>query len=283
MFSFTQGRPIAKIVGGEYNDELIHIKTESEEKEHNCYCCGKCSKKCFKKPCCKKCCLANDSCSSEEEEDLGTEFEIDDGKLEPVPNIDTREIFYVAGPSGSGKSTLISKYAENYKKLFPDKDIIIFSRKPTDPVLDRLRPSRFIIDETIVTNPIDITKDLTGGALVVFDDCNTFQDKKIKDAVSKLMNDILEIGRSYNVYCAISSHLINPNERKDARTIMNESHSITIFPKSGNQYAMNYALKNYCGFDKKAIAKILKVPSRWVTIHKSYPQIILHERGCYIP
>ena len=313
MLSFSNGRPIAKIRGGEYNNKVLYIDTKNQQKEvkpkknkkysesesssesesvSNEDCgCSKCdSRKCIKKPCCKYCPYIEDSESesysnSESEsqsEDISNELIIDDGKLVPIPNIETREVVYIAGPSGSGKSTYASLYLENYKKLFPDNDIIIFSRKSKDPVLDRLKPSRFVIDESILTDPIDITQDLTEGACVLFDDTNTFQDDRIKKAVSKLMNDILEVGRSLNVYCVVTSHLVNPNERKDARTIWNEAHTVTIFPKAGNRYAMKYALKNYCGFDDSEANEILKLPSRWVTIGKQYPIYVMHENGAYI-
>ena len=254
----------------------------SSESEEECTCHNCNSKKCIKRPCCDYCpYLENSEDSSTESEEIMNEIDVSDGRIVPIPDIDTRQVVYIAGPSGSGKSTYAALYLENYKKLFPDNDIIIFSRKQRDPVLDKLRPSRFIIDETIVTNPIDIIHDLKKGACVLFDDTNTFQDDKIKKAVSKLMNDILEVGRSLNIYCVVTSHLINPNEKKDARTIWNEAHTITLFPSSGNRHAMTYALKNYCGFDKKDIDQILNVPSRWVTIGKQFPLYVMHEHGAW--
>lgn len=281
MLSFTSGRPIAKIEGGELDKEIIHIKTDDEDKKEDgydseCGCCKRCNpKRCKRKPCCKGCGMYD----NEDDLDAGTKFDLPSGKFVPVPNIDTREVTYIAGPSGSGKSTLAAKYIETYKKLFPQNPVIIFSRKDSDPVLDKLKPLRFIIDESIVTEPIDIIKELPGGGCILFDDCNTFQDDKIKKAVAKLMHDILEIGRSMGIYCIVTSHLINPNERKDSRTIWNEAHTITIFPKSGNRHGMVYALKNYCGFDNKQINKILSLPSRWVLIGKQFPNYVLHEKG----
>jgi hypothetical protein len=278
MLSFEKGRPIAKIVGGDDNGELLHISDEADT--NKCCDCKKCSNKCYIKPCCKKCCMAEDEL---EDESLGTDFELENGVMIPVPNIDTRDVLYVAGPAGSGKSTFAAKYAEMFQKLYPQKEIIVFSRKPSDPVLDKLRPSRFIIDESIVENPIDFTKELTESCLVIFDDCNTFPNDKVKKAVSKLMMDLMEVGRSFGIYMVITSHLLNPNERKDSRTIWNEATAVCIFPKSGNKYGMQYALKNYCGFDTKTIKEILEIPSRWVMIAKTCPQYILYETGCFIP
>lgn len=278
MLSFNNGRPIAKIIGGENNGRLINILSDEQNNKHiKCCKCRDCSEDCYDEPCCRKCRVGY-----EDEDDLGSEFEIDDGKLIPVPNIDTRQILFISGPSGSGKSTLASKWLEMYKKIFPNKEILLFSRKPSDPVLDRLKVSRFIIDESIIEHPIDFTKDLKDFGCVVFDDCNTFQNDGVKKAVSKLMHDILEVGRSFGIYCVITSHLLSPNEKKDSRTIWNEAQEICIFPKSGSRHSMEYALKNYCGFDKKTINEILSLPSRWVIIGKSYPQYVLYENGCFM-
>lgn len=278
MLSLDNGRPVSKIEGGKLDKKIIYI-TE-EEGEGGCMggyaCCEKCDcKKCIKRPCCKHC----EVYFGKGSDNLERKIILKKGKMIPLPNIDTREVVYIAGPSGSGKSTYAANYIKIYKKIFPKNPIIIFSRKDSDPVLDELKPSRFIIDESIVDEPIDIIKELDHGACILFDDCNTFQDEKIKKAVAKLMHDILEIGRSANIYCVVTSHLINPNERKDARTIWNEAHTVTIFPKSGNRHGMTYALKNYCGFDNKQINEILSLPSRWVTIGKQYPLYVLHERG----
>jgi hypothetical protein len=287
MLSFSKGRPIARIEGGVLDGELLQIDDGS--KSYNvkecvgCGCdCDDCnSQDCNEdEACCDYCKFLNiEEDEFEEEPEIGKELELPNGEIIPVPNIDTREVVFIGGPSGSGKSTMAAKYIEGYKQAFPGKPVIVFSRKPEDNVLDRLKPLRFIIDETIVTEPVDIIKDLKGGACILFDDCNTIQDDKVKHAVSKLMNDVLEIGRSDNIYCIVTSHLLNPNEKKDSRTIWNEAHTITIFPKSGNRHAMVYSLEKYCGIDKKAINAILDLPSRWVMIGKQYPMYILHEKG----
>lgn len=263
MLSFDKGRPIAKIKGGPYKNKIIYIDNEesdsesSESSDYGDYFGEKLKKN-----------------------NLKNEIHIKKGHMLPIPNIDTREVCYIAGPSGAGKSTWASNYIEIFKKIFPKKKIILFSRKPKDHVLDKLKPLRFIIDESLISDPIDIISELKGeGALIIFDDTNTIQDEKIKKAVSNIMNDILEVGRSSGIYCIVTSHLLNPTERKDSRTIWNEAHSIVIFPKSGNRHAMNYSLKNYCGFDNKLINKLLNLKSRWIMIYKQYPNYVIYDKG----
>lgn len=207
------------------------------------------------------------------------------GKIVPLPDVDKREVVYIAGPSGSGKSTYAATYIKNYLTLFPDKDFFIFSRTNADddPAFSKLTYSQVTIDNNLVENPIDITQELTEGCIILFDDVNTVQDPKLKKAIDNLMNDIMECGRKLGIYCVITNHLVIPNERKMARTVLNECTSLTVFPKSGGSQQITYALKTYFGYTPKQIAKILKLPSRWVTLYKTYPQVIMTENEAYVP
>lgn len=277
MLSYTKGRPIATIEGGDRDGDIICLVTGDEEK-----CCKKCGPKCKSakaKPCCKKsCCGDGDKLFKE------IVFHDNDTKLIQVPNIDQeREIAFISGPSGSGKSTNASNYIKQYKLLYPRNEIYVFSRLPEDKVIDDLNVNRVVLDQDLIDNPIDISRELTGGCLCLFDDIDTITDKKLQDAILKLKADIMEIGRHYAITLLSTSHLINSNNKRDCRTTMNESHTITIFPKAGNTYGINYALKNYLGFSKKQIDKIMNLPSRSVTIGKTYPNYVLYDKGVYIP
>ncbi len=282
MFTFSQGRPIAKIIGGSLNNKILSIKTEDSK------CCPKCNERCLKRRCCKNCCLHKSLDYDSDEDDYDDEIvngrilELDDGHIIQIPNIETREVAYIAGPSGSGKSTYAAEYAAYLKKIFPEKDLFVFSRKDHDEPLDKLKPIRIKIDDSLVESPIDLTQELSDGAIVVFDDVNTILDDKQKKAVDKLMSDIMEVGRSYGIYIIITNHLVIPSEKKVARTIMNELHTLTIFPKSGSAQQIRYALKTYFGLNNKQVDIILKLPSRWVTISKSYPMYVLFEKGAFI-
>ena len=139
-----------------------------------------------------------------------------------------------------------------------------------------------IIDQSLIDDPIDIHSEFRQNDLVLFDDTDTIQDKKIKEAISRLKNDILETGRHSNIYVVITSHLINGISRTDTRTILNECTSLTIFPKSGSTYQIIYVLKNYIGLNKNQINYILNLPSRWVTIFKNFPQYCIFEKGCFL-
>lgn len=276
MFSLREGKPIARIIGGTLANEILHLYQLEEEEEP---CCERCSNKCAKKKCCRNC----------EHEDrshiIGKEFTLASGILQPLLSLDGRTVDYIAGPSGSGKSTVAGKKVENFKKVFPDKEVFIFSRTDSkaDPALVKLGATQIKINDDLVDKPIDIEKELKGGCIILFDDCNTVQNEKHKKAVENLMKDIMEVGRKMDITIVVTNHLVIPDERKFARALLNEIHTITVFPKSGSAQQIEYALEKYFGMNKKMIKEnILTLPSRWVQINKTYPMFVLHEKGGFI-
>lgn len=279
MFSLTKGRPIAKIVGGDYNGELLSICEENYKEEQ---CCKKCSVKCKKKPCCGGCGMCYKR--KGENSQIGKEIQLSKGKLVPLPNIEQRSVDYIAGPSGSGKTTHAVTISTMFKKIFPEKDIYLFSRTDyqDDPALLSLRPLQIKINESLIETPIDITKELKGGTLLIFDDCNTIQNEKLKRIIDNLMKDIMEVGRKLGIWIIITNHLVIPDEKKIARCVLNELHNLTIFPQSGSSNQIEYVLKKYFGLSKKQIDQILQLKSRWVTICKNYPRFVIYDTGAFI-
>ncbi len=259
MFNLNSGKPLAKIVGGDEHGEILYLSDESNRE-----------------------CNSSDS-SEESIEELGKEVQFD-GTLSPLLDVNQRTVAYVAGPSGSGKTMYSIGLVKNYKKIYPNKDFYLFSRTDykNDPVYRGMRVQQVKIDENLIDNPIDIEKELKGGSILLFDDCNTIQNDKLKKQIDKLMADIMEVGRKIDITIIITNHLVIPNEKKIARTILNEAQSLTIFPKSGSSQQIRYALKTYFGLNNKQIDYILELPSRWVTIHKNYPMCVLYENGAFI-
>ena len=214
--------------------------------------------------------------------DLVTDKEIilmDGAQFQHIPNPDTdRDVGYIFAPSGAGKSTYIRNYATEYKKLFPKREIYLFSRKNEDTSLDDIKPARIRIDDELVTSPLKVEE--FEQSLVIFDDCDCISDKKHKAAVDAIKDEILEVGRSYKVSCLVVSHLAS--NYKDTRKILNECHFMTFFPTAGSFKGIEYILKNYCGLDKQQVQKIRKLPSRWVTLFKNYPQAVLSTTQFYL-
>ena len=246
------GRPLAKIDGGKYIGRIVSVSDQflnSNQKEPS--------------------------------DDLIHEFRqlkiANDSKFLHIPDTTKeREILYITGPSGSGKSTYTRKYLEQYKKKYKNRAIYLFSSLPSDESLDKVGPKRIKLKDTMYTDPIEL-KEL-GESKCIFDDIDVISDKKIREAVYDVLNQVLEIGRHYKIHCVVTNHL--PTNGKDTRRILNEAHTVTYFPHSAGG-KIKYMLEEYVGLDRKQIAYMKKQNSRWCTVFKNYPQcyMVEHEIG----
>lgn len=211
--------------------------------------------------------------------DSFVDVDILDGCLQPYPNPSLRNVTYSAGQAGSGKSTWNSNYMAEWSAQHPKRPLFIVSRVASDatfddiPGVERIPASRF-------TGPTPLTIDsFPPNSFVLFDDIDTYPDKKIKEAVQRLRQDILETGRHKMIHCASTNHnLIDGNS---TRTLLNETHLITVFPKGGSLNQLRYLLKTYLGYSREEIAHFIKLPSRWVTIYRNYPGCVIHSSGAY--
>ena len=208
------------------------------------------------------------------------EIVLEEGEL--VPIFDTnqeRSVFMICGMSGSGKSTYTAALCKTYHQQFPKNKIILFSNKPSDPVFDILSYiDRITITEELVKDPITLNE--LENSLVLYDDieCNT--SKEIDKELTRISDLVLQQGRSFKCSFVYITH--QSNNYKATRNILNECHHIVVFPAMCTRYSLNYLFKNYFGFDKETIAKICKLPSRWVQVTKA-PACVLYKTGCFLP
>jgi hypothetical protein len=184
MLNFTgKGKPIAKVISGSDSNEILYLDPDDKSKSSESD--------------------SSESYSEESESDrgqLGTEY-VSDGKLIEILNPNERNISYVCGPSGSGKTTHSIELIKSFKKIFPKRDFYLFSRTDykNDPAYKGIKVNQVLIDESLIDNPIDIEQDIPPGSILLFDDCNTIQNDKIKKSIDKLIADILEVGRKLNL------------------------------------------------------------------------------------
>ena len=201
-----------------------------------------------------------------------------DSVFQHIPDPDTeREILYITGASGSGKSTYTKNYCKKWVKL-KKKPIYLFSSLKEDESLDEIKPQRIILDERLVTEPIPV--DDFAESLVIFDDIDVISDKKIREAVYSILNQILEVGRHHKIFCILTNHL--PYSGKDTRRILNEAHCVVWFPFSGSGVGMKRLLCDYLGLDKTIIKKTKSLKSRWCCLFKNYPQVLMTEKNIWL-
>lgn len=203
------------------------------------------------------------------------------------PNPKLRDICYVAAPYGAGKSTYTENYIKSFMELF-DKDIFLISRIEDDKAFRDLIDNDEmqvidIQDESLLEYPLGAKEDLYN-SLVIFDDYELL-DKDIQKSIEITLKDVILNGRDQadkgnDIYAVITAHQISNYSK--TRDILNECSSITIFPNAGSTYHIKRVLKEYCGFSKKDINKILKL-GRWVTIYKRAPQWVLYNKGVFKP
>ena len=190
-----------------------------------------------------------------------------------------RSIGFICGASGSGKSHSTAHFGEQYRKKYKNRPIYLFSSLQEDSIMDKKIKNlkRIKLSDEFLTEQFSINdfKD----SLVIFDDTDAMIDKWMKNKINSIRDLILETGRHTNTSLIYTSHL--PTNGLDTRRVLNECMSITIYPRSLGGRSLKYLLDNYLGLDKNQIKKLKKLNSRWVTIIKSYPMVILYDKGCY--
>jgi hypothetical protein len=198
-------------------------------------------------------------------------------KISLIPNPTARDCRYICGASGTGKSTLASDIMKKHSIIFPKNTIYIFSRKDKDEAFDKVKNvHRIKIDKKLVEEPIDILNDIEENDLCLFDDIDSITDKELKE-INRIIMDILEVGRAKRLYCIITSHLINGNDKKRTRVIMNECQWVSFSPKI-NLRGNTYFLLEYMGLSKEKTEYILNHKERFVHIHRFYPNILVSEK-----
>lgn len=224
------------------------------------------------------------------------EFISKDTKLTPqlkYPDGKSISAVLIAGPQGSGKSYLTANLIESYLKNNAENVCWYFSSTvlDDDPAYDSIDRMVQVITNSEDPNykgkifDLDFSSNNQNGGffkfgdIFIFDDCSTIRNEEIRNQVFKYMETILETGRKLGFTSVITSHLINPNDKKFGRILLNEMTDLVIFPKSGAVKQIRYTLDNYFGFTKKEIEKILNTSSRWVWLHKCAPQYILEEHS----
>ena len=198
-------------------------------------------------------------------------------KVFPIPQKFSERI-YVPAPSGSGKSTFIGEYLKQLRILYPNRKIVIFSRVEHDEPLDRFKNMERVELVEFSKSPHEVEN--FKNDILIFDDIDTILNKAIVRVLRNFRDDVLEVGRHFNITCISTSHIITNFHA--TRTLINEAQAIVVFPKGGSFGQIRGFLDRYMGFDKELIETIRLMPTRWIYIHKEYPQYIIHEKGAIL-
>ena len=199
----------------------------------------------------------------------GEEYE-----LIPSANKDKRNIFYIAGASGSGKSYITVKIVKNYQRLYPNRRIFVVSALEEDDTLDNIKNLIRLNEDDM--EELDINNPVFYNSFFIFDDWENMSNKK---TIERVMTDILIMGRKHkdgqgNISCCILSHIINRG-RGLGTLILNEATHYILYPLSTSHHSLNYILSRYIGMTENDVRDLKKIKSRWICIHKNYPNYII--------
>jgi hypothetical protein len=198
---------------------------------------------------------------------------------EILPNTDEnkRDVFYVAGASGSGKSYIATQIARNYNKLYPDRDIYIVSKLDDDSTINNSGINIIRLNWKKLIDNFDIN--VFYNCMMIFDDCDTIEGKEGK-ILKNVIDDIAIMGRKHsegqgNISLLFLTHYLT--NYKATRLILNEATHLILYPQNTSYHPLYYLLKNYVGLDEAESRKLKKLGSRWVCIHKNYPQYLISQ------
>lgn len=201
--------------------------------------------------------------------------------FEPIPSPDPtkRQIWRCSAVSGAGKSYLARSIAENYLRLFPDREVYLISQQEHDETLDNMKPHppKRIDYTTFATDPPSM--DEFEKCLIIFDDVDCIPNPHGK-AVLQLIDEVCMRGRHTVTSAIICTHYLSCGLK--TRLSLSEAHYLCIYPFATSPKAMEYALTTYAGMTREQIQKLRTLNSRWVIVSKQYPTYVLAETCAYM-
>lgn len=255
MFTFkatTKGviKPIAKVIGGDLDGKILYIGKKEKDEEFD-------GVKIF------------------------DNIELPNGRFDWIPETrdNFNDVILTAATKGSGKSTMCAELALRMKKIFKleDDDVILVKKnKMEDPAYAKLNPAVITIDDDFLENPLtcdEISPEHTT-KVVILDDLDTIQSKKLETAYLKFQNDLLECGRKYNIYVLIAMHKLCAGVKTKA--VLSEADYFLIFPE-GVSSDFRYCLQRYGDMSLDVIRDLKKMTTRWILFHQHSPKFILTE------
>ena len=187
------------------------------------------------------------------------EISISKGIFKVLPRLDKIEKIYISAVSGAGKSYWVSNWLHEFlKKTHKEDPVYVFSSVSYDKNLDdefSENIERIDMDEDLISDPLEPQS--FEECVTVFDDVDSFPNKKIRNSVCSLRDVLLEIGRHTECRMLCTTHVLR-NFQSTMR-LLNESTTIVVFPKSGNGRGIRIFLKDYCGLNKSQISKFMKL------------------------
>ena len=189
-----------------------------------------------------------------------------------------RNRLFIVGASGCGKSTFLASYVKDFLKINPNFKIILFSDVDVsgDKVLSKLDIIRVNLDEKLIEKPIEPHE--LANSIVIFDDIDSIQNKKIRVAVESLQDSMFLQGSSKNnIEVIVTRHA--SSDYRATRVCLQNCTGFVLFPAS--KVSLPFTLKKF-GLGNKEVIRIMSLPTRWAVLLTSHPMTVLYQSGAYI-
>ena len=273
--SLKSGKRLAIIKGGKLDGSVIYLYDKNKR------CCDKCLRKDCKKKCCDDCCMKSYHKDPDDKEVEHIKLD-ENSHFEELPTNDPNQtsVLMIAARAGAGKSYYLKQYIKNYKKIYKDNPVYLFSESKADKALDDL-VKRIPLDEFVKS---DLTWDqFPDDCYVNFDDIdvleNTRENGFMKKRLYSLMNALIQNARKKHITVAQTVHIAT--DGATTKHILNSCTSFIIFLNSIS-LQIKRALKEYLGITPENIKKILSMKGRWVCVFTTSPLVVMGERDIYI-
>lgn len=224
-----------------------------------------------------------------EDEQLLTKMRLNEENESFFPSItnfnDSEQVdrVYITGETGVGKTSFIRKYIIMFTHKYPKSKIFFISSKQQDKEIDDLPVERIKIDDDILINRLSLIEfsKKSKPSLIVFDDVEDFQNKKINVEIARFRDEVMRNGRSYGMYSLFVNH--NPCDYYKTRSQIFEANKIVIFPRRSGSGTYDYLLEKKLNLNKEIVKMINNLKSSFVCINKNIPKIIISDKYIIIP
>ena len=202
-------------------------------------------------------------------------------KFMKIPNLKTPDMMCVYGSQGSGKTWITAQYIRTYRKLDKDKKIFLFTSNQSDDDLYKgLDIQAFQINKDNIAELEGMNETTFENSIVVFDDIEV-RDKNMREKIYQFRDSLFQKGRKHGVDIVNIIHKALDNSNT---VVPNEENNGSFFFPRSNWSGAKRLLKTYFDLNIKQIDEIYRsrTESRWVYVSKSYPIVMIWEKGVRI-
>ena len=103
---------------------------------------------------------------------------------------------------------------------------------------------------------------------------------KQAEAVQGLAETIGNLGRRTSTSLLYLTHMLTAGLK--TRNLLGECQTYVIFPGGSSNNQLRHLLCYYAGASPQDVTAIKRLPSRWVSVKRTYPPTVMYDGGAYL-